>query len=36
MFMVLGFLEILKNEGRIESFVVDEQIQYRVKQELYA
>ena len=34
MFMVIGFLEILKNEGRIESFVVDDQLQYRVKQEV--
>jgi len=34
MFMVIGFLEILKNEGRIESFKVDSLLNYRVKQEL--
>jgi len=34
MFMVIGFLEILKNEGRIESYVVDELLEYRVKQEI--
>lgn len=34
MFMVIGFLELLKSEDRIESYKVGEQLEYRVKQEV--